>query len=77
MRFTITGEFVPGASSAGIAPARQTVTLSIGGFSLVIPAGSFKGDHNNDNFRFRGTMNGGSKIHKIHRNYAEDHHEQH
>lgn len=58
MRFNLSGEFIPGATGTGIDPAHQAVTLSLGSFSLLIPAGSFKADRDNDNFRFKGTING-------------------
>lgn len=58
MRFGLSGEFTVGATSKGIDPAHEAVTLSIGSFSLSIPAGSFRADHDNDNFRFEGTING-------------------
>lgn len=54
--FTVAGSFVPGAGSSGINPAKQEVTLTVADFSLTIPAGSFKADHDNDNFTFRGRV---------------------
>lgn len=56
--FTVEGSFTPGAGSSGINPAKQEVVLTIGDFTLTIPAGSFKPDHDNDNFRFKGRIKG-------------------
>jgi 6-phosphogluconolactonase len=58
IHFRLRGEFTPGRTSKGIDPAHQTVTLGIGNFSLSIPAGMFKADPDDDDFRFRGTING-------------------
>jgi len=56
--FTVAGSFTPGAGSSGINPAKQEVVLTIGDFTLIIPAGSFKPDHDNDNFRFKARVKG-------------------
>jgi hypothetical protein len=43
--FEVQGRGVLGAASNGIAPNTEVVTLSLGSFSLTIPAGSFVATH--------------------------------
>jgi len=74
-RFNLNGEFTP-ATGKAIDPAHQAVTLRIGTFSLSIPEGSFKADHDADDFRFRGTVKGVNvefEIREEHRNRDRRH----
>ena len=41
-RVDLTGEFVPGSGSAGIALDKEALTLALGSYALTIPAGGFK-----------------------------------
>jgi YVTN family beta-propeller protein len=52
------GDFTLGANSQGIDLAHQPLTLTIGSFSLTIPAGSFRQVGGNMHFVFNGTVNG-------------------
>lgn len=52
------GDFTLGANSQGIDLARQMVTLTIGSFSLNIPAGSFRQVGGNHHFELNATING-------------------
>ena len=52
------GDFTLGANSQGVDLAHQPVTLTIGSFSLTIPAGSFRQVGGNLHFVFNGTVNG-------------------
>jgi YVTN family beta-propeller protein len=56
--FTEAGVFTLGPNSTGIDLAHQPVTLTVGSFSLTIPAGSFKQVGGNMHFVFNGTING-------------------
>jgi hypothetical protein len=55
--FDLTESFTLAASSTGINPLTQNVTLQIGTFSVTIPAGSFK-QNPNRTFVFQGVING-------------------
>lgn len=52
------GDFTLGPNSTGIDLGHQPVTLTIGSFSLTIPAGSFRQVGGNMHFVFNGTVNG-------------------
>ena len=54
--FELDGEFTLGASSNGIDPTTEDVTLKIGSYTVTIPAGSFKAD--NGGFDFEGVIDG-------------------
>ncbi|QNI31412.1 hypothetical protein H7849_20395 [Alloacidobacterium dinghuense] len=55
--FTLTGEFKQGAKSTGIDPVHQVVTLNVGNFPALIPAGSFR-EEGFRHFVFRGNIDG-------------------
>jgi YVTN family beta-propeller protein len=52
------GDFTLGASCQGVDLAHQAVTLTIGSFSLTIPAGSFLQVGGNHHFELNATING-------------------
>jgi YVTN family beta-propeller protein len=52
------GDFTLGANSGGVDLAHQPVTLTIGSFSLTIPAGSFRQVGGNIHFVLNSTING-------------------
>jgi YVTN family beta-propeller protein len=52
------GNFTLGANTGGIDLAHQPLTLTVNGFSLTIPAGSFKQVGGNMHFVLNGTVNG-------------------
>jgi hypothetical protein len=54
--FGLKESFTLGANSNGINPVTEKVTLQIGTFSVMIPAGSFT--HVFGEFKFEGTING-------------------
>lgn len=54
--FDLYGEFALGAASNGIDPKDEDVTLQIGSFSVIIPAGSFDAD--DGAFEFEGVIDG-------------------
>lgn len=56
--FTESGTVTLGANSSGLNLAAQPVTLTVDGFSLTIPGGSFKQVGGNMHFVFSGTING-------------------
>src|SRR5207302_286363 len=55
--FVVKGTFALGTGSRGINPVTQPLTLGIGGFTAVIPAGSFREDRYGM-FVFEGVING-------------------
>jgi YVTN family beta-propeller protein len=57
-RFGVQGDFTLGKTSSGIDLARQAVTLTIGSFTLTIPAGKFQQVHHQPRFVFDGTIGG-------------------
>ena len=58
-RFNLEAEITLGANSNGILPSKEIVTLRIGTYSVVLPAGTFKKiKHGNKEFRFHGKVNG-------------------
>jgi YVTN family beta-propeller protein len=56
--FAENGTFSLGANSTGIDLAHQSFTVTVNGFSLTIPGGSFKQVGGNMHFVFNGTING-------------------
>lgn len=52
------GDFTLGANNQGVDLANQPVTLTIGSFSLMIPAGSFRQVGGNLHFVLNATING-------------------
>jgi hypothetical protein len=55
-RFSIQSDFTLGASSKGINPLTEPVTLQIGEFTITIPAGSFVRHGNSPNYSFDGVI---------------------
>ena len=55
--FNLKESFTLGANSKGINPVMQSVTLQIGTFSVIVPAGSFK-QIPHARFAFEGVING-------------------
>lgn len=54
--FELRSNFTLGASSPGINPVTDNVSLQVGTFSMTIPAGSFK--HDDRHYKFEGVING-------------------
>ncbi len=57
-RFKARGDLTLGAKSSGLDLAHQPVVLTVGDFSLTIPAGSFRQIGGQMHFLFQGTVNG-------------------
>jgi hypothetical protein len=55
--FELSGTLTVGTGTTGIAPDTQPVSLVLGNFSVVIPAGSFR-KNKNGRYSFEGTING-------------------
>ena len=55
-RFEVRGRFVLGATTDGIDPVNEDVTVALGAFAETIPAGAFR--RHGDEFRFRGDSGG-------------------
>ena len=56
--FDLTATFTLGATSDSIFPLTEDVTLQVGAFSTVIPAGSFKASKGQGRFEFEGVIDG-------------------
>jgi hypothetical protein len=58
--YALIAEFTPGASSTGLNPATEAVTLQIASYMVTIPAGSFKqvGMGTRASYSYEGTING-------------------
>lgn len=58
--YALIAEFTPGASSTGLNPATEAVTLQIATYMVTIPAGSFKqvGMGTRAPYSYEGTING-------------------
>jgi hypothetical protein len=56
--FDLTATFTLGATSGSISPVTEDVTLQVGAFSTVIPAGSFHASKGQRRFEFDGVIGG-------------------
>lgn len=54
--FELKSKFTLGTGSSGFNPATDNISLQVGTFSTIIPAGSFKQD--DKNYEFKGVING-------------------
>jgi len=54
--FELKSKFTLGTGSSGFNPATDNISLQVGTFSTTIPAGSFK--HDDKNYEFKGAING-------------------
>jgi hypothetical protein len=58
-RFNLEAEITLGDNTNGILPSKEIVTLRVGTYSVVLPAGAFKQmKRENKEFHFRGKVNG-------------------
>jgi hypothetical protein len=68
--FHLSASFTPGTGAPAIDPATQTVTLSIGTYTVTIPPGSFSAIKNGSS-TFQGDINGAALQFRISQNPAK------